>query len=101
MPHEITSLAKRSHYCLSGGFEAACIISAIDSFKVKVEELGFVDITETQMRYAIRLATYEGELLQEERHKLASLCEEVEALRSLGFSVSADLENEFCAIYKP
>jgi hypothetical protein len=42
--------------------------------------------------YALRLATYPGDLLAEELHKLRSLYEEIVALRGLGFV--ADEGNE-------
>jgi len=40
--------------------------------------------------YASKLASFEGELIYEELHKLVSLLEEIEALRLLGFTLAPE-----------
>jgi hypothetical protein len=59
-----------------------------------LENRGFGNLLERHIKYAIKLASSEEELLYEEMHKLFSLCDEIEALRFLGLKVSPALEKE-------
>lgn len=61
-------------------------VQEIDAmFRVMASSLGELDLVEHQIKYASRLAEYEGDLLYEEMHKLFSICDEIHALVSLGF----------------
>lgn len=61
------------------------------AFLHTLELANMTDLLSHQIEYAIRLATDRRDLLYEEMHKLFSLRDEIEALRSLGLVVSEDV----------
>jgi len=71
------------------------ITSVAEGFQSYVRGYGQEEALQNQIRYAIRLATAKGDLLYEEMHKLFSLCDEIEGLRRLGFSVDEKTYTEF------
>jgi hypothetical protein len=54
-------------------------------FRDLVHTAGLDDLLANQIRYAVRIAAADGQLLYEEIDKLMSLCDEIHALRGLGF----------------
>jgi hypothetical protein len=64
-------------------------------FKTAVQGAGLESVLSSQLRYAIRLASAPGRLMFEEIHKLFSLCDEVHALRALGFAADTQLLADF------
>lgn len=57
-------------------------------FLDSLQREGITDLVGEQVAYALRLASYDGDLGYEEMHKLFSLCDEIEALRALGLMFS-------------
>jgi hypothetical protein len=68
--------------------------SFLNEFMQLVEKWDLHDLLERQIRYAIRLAGDEGELIYEEMFKLFCLCDEIVGLKGLGFEVDESLNNE-------
>lgn len=59
----------------------------LNDFRSYIASNHFEDLLVRQMDYLLRLIEYEGKLEYEEVSKVFSLCDEIEALRHLGFSV--------------
>ena len=57
------------------------------TFEQAMQRAEMTDLLARQLEYASQLATAGRSLLYEEMHKLLSLCDEIHALRALGFDV--------------
>lgn len=56
---------------------------------------GILDLVQSQMNYAIKIADAPGELLYEEMHKLFSLCDTIYALENLGSNSDNHLKESY------
>jgi hypothetical protein len=65
-------------------------------FEQALQRAEMTDLLGRQLEYASQLATAGRSLLYEEMHKLLSLCDEIHALRALGF----DVDQEFLRRYE-
>ncbi len=72
-------------FALETGKELAAELS--EEFRARVSQLSSEDILEQHIEYVVALATTERYLLYEELHKVFSLCDEIEALRFVGYSI--------------
>ena len=97
LPHQASSVARDL-------FELAHVHGLVDdprftqlrgAFDGAVAAAGIDDLLAHQLRYASRLAAAPEPLTYEEMHKLLSLCDEIHALRSLGFSSEPALIDRF------
>jgi hypothetical protein len=71
------------------------VLELMARFDAALHDAGLADVLEHQLRYANRLANAPGTLLYEEMYKLFGLCDEVHALRSLGYQADQDLISRF------
>ncbi len=62
-----------------------------EAFEHALQHADMTDLLARQIEYASQLATAGRSLLYEEMHKLLSLCDEIHALRALGFDVDQEL----------
>lgn len=65
------------------------------AFRSALCQAGLDDVLARQLEYGCLLAGAEGILLYEEMHRLVGLCDEVHALRSLGFTADRELAERF------
>jgi hypothetical protein len=75
-------------YCLTRNHEPSDTDQVIREYRDYVNKYGYRDVIGHQMAYAIRLVQREDTLLDEEVHKLFSLCDEIESLQRLGLVVN-------------
>jgi len=66
----------------------------INEFVKLIEKLNLHDLPDGQIKYAIKLAETERELLYEEMFKLFCLCDEIVGLKGIGFEIEETLDNE-------
>jgi hypothetical protein len=71
------------------------VLDLLATFDAALHSVDMADVLERQLRYACTLANAPGTLLYEEMHKLVSLCDEVHALRSLGYHADQELIAQF------
>jgi len=58
-----------------------------EEFRIRVSQLSLEDLLEHHIEYVLSLATAKRDLLYEELHKVFSLCDEIKALRFVGYSI--------------
>jgi hypothetical protein len=71
------------------------VLELLDAFDDALDSADLTDVLEHQLRYARRLANAPRTLLYEEMHKLVGLCDEVHALRRLGYQADQELISQF------
>ena len=97
LPHQASSVAMNI-FLMSTVHDAAedpRVRSLRENLREVIQSSGMDNLLERQLSYASRLASAPGELLYEEMHKLFSLCDEIHALGSLGFSAEAASRERF------
>ena len=97
LPHQAASVAMNLFLLtqVHGLAEDRRVRDLGERFEAAVRAAGLEDVLSSQLRYAIRLASAPGRLIFEEIHKLFSLCDEIHALRALGFTADAQLFADF------
>ncbi len=63
----------------------------LNKYMKLIETLNFQNVLENQIKYAIRLAEFDGAFIYEDMFKLFCLCDEILSLRSVGFKVEEPL----------
>lgn len=91
MYHEAATLGYEV-FCLGYVHQAGDLKNDFHNY---IKRHGFEDVLEYQIEYAMRLIRNQGDLLYEEVHKLFSLCDEIEALRTLGCGADDAVLQEF------
>ncbi len=71
------------------------VVELMRVFRQRLEEAGLGNILERQLKYASTLAVSPGRLSYEELSKLLSLCDEIHAMKSLGFYANKDMVDQF------
>jgi hypothetical protein len=71
------------------------VLDLLATFDAALHSADMADVLEHRLRYACTLANAPGILLYEEMYKLVGLCDEVHALRSLGYHADQGLISHF------
>ena len=97
LPHQVATIGENLYLLafVHGLDRDAHVDRLRTEFREAVRSARLEHVLESHLRYAIRLATTTGQLIYEETHKLFSLCDEIHALRKIGFMADYKLIGEF------